>query len=55
MADRRAGKVPHVRGPGGGRIPRTRNKDGRWRKKRSDAGHHRMFTLVTTIGLKAAA
>jgi hypothetical protein len=54
MADRRADRVPHVRGPGG-LIPRTRNKNGRWRKKRSDAGHHRMFALVTTIGLRAAA
>ncbi len=38
MADRRAGKVPHVRDEGGGKQPRSRNKDGRWREKRSDAG-----------------
>jgi hypothetical protein len=36
-ADRRAGKgIPHV-----GRQPRDRNKDGSWRKKRSDAGKSR--------------
>lgn len=36
-ADRRAGKgIPHV-----GRKPRDRNKDGSWRKKRSDAGKPR--------------
>lgn len=34
----RAGKVPHVKMPGGGSAPRDRNKDGTWRKKRSDAG-----------------
>lgn len=38
MADRRSGKVPHVREQGGGKQPRSRNKDGSWRKKRSDAG-----------------
>jgi hypothetical protein len=38
VADRRAGKVPHVPMPGGGMAPRDRNKDGTWRKKRSDAG-----------------
>lgn len=33
-ADRRAGKsVLHV-----GKQPRSRNQDGSWRKKRSDAG-----------------
>ena len=37
MADRRAGKVPHVPEKGGGEQPRSRNKDGSWRKKRSDA------------------
>lgn len=37
MADRRAGRVPHVKMPGGGTAPRDRNKDGTWRKKRSDA------------------
>jgi hypothetical protein len=37
MADRRAGKVPHVKTKGGGTAPRARNKDGAWRKKRSDA------------------
>lgn len=32
--DRRAGKgIPHV-----GKLPRSRNKDGSWRKKREDAG-----------------
>ena len=38
MVDRRAGRVPHVRAAGGGLFPRSRNKDGRWRRKRSDAG-----------------
>lgn len=41
MADRRAGKVPHVREAGGGTQPRSRNKDGAWRAKRSDAGKPR--------------
>lgn len=41
MADRRAGRVPHVRDEGGGEQPRARNKDGTWRKKRSDAGKPR--------------
>ena len=39
MADRRAGpkQGPYVPGKGGGTEPRSRNKDGTWRKKRSDA------------------
>ncbi len=37
MADRRAGKGPYVRDEGGGKQPRSRNQDGRWRAKRSDA------------------
>lgn len=37
MADRRAGKGPYVSDEGGGKQPRARNKDGTWRKKRSDA------------------
>lgn len=37
MADRRAGSVPHVPEQGGGKQPRSRNKDGTWRAKRSDA------------------
>ena len=41
MADRRAGKVPYVRDEGGGSQPRSRNKDGSWRAKRSDAGKSR--------------
>ena len=41
MADRRAGRVPHVPSPGGGKQPRSRNNDGSWRKKRSDAGKKR--------------
>ena len=38
MADRRAGKknVPQV-----GRQPRARTQEGRWRRKRSDAGKPR--------------
>ncbi|WP_457916291.1 hypothetical protein [Candidatus Lokiarchaeum ossiferum] len=38
MVDRRAGKRsgPHVPSKGG-MEPRTRNKDGSWRKKRKDA------------------
>jgi hypothetical protein len=36
MADRRAGRVPHV-----GREPRARTKRGAWRAKRSDAGRKR--------------
>jgi len=41
MADGRAGKVPHVPSPGGGKQPRSRNVDGAWRKKRSDTGKKR--------------
>ena len=37
-ADRRAGRIPHVPSPGGGKQPRARNKGGEWRRKRSDAG-----------------
>ncbi len=40
MADRRAGpkQGPYVKSPGGGIQPRSRNADGTWRAKRSDAG-----------------
>lgn len=38
MADRRAGRIPHVRDNGGGKTPRSRNANGQWRAKRSDAG-----------------
>lgn len=41
MADRRAGKGPYVPDKGGGKEPRSRNKDGTWRRKRSDAGKTR--------------
>lgn len=41
VADRRAGKGPYVRDEGGGTQPRSRNKDGTWRAKRSDAGKSR--------------
>jgi len=41
MADRRAGRVPHVSEQGGGKQPRSRNSDGSWRKKRNDAGKKR--------------
>lgn len=41
MADRRAGSVPHVPEDGGGKQPRSRNKNGQWRRKRSDAGKPR--------------
>lgn len=44
MADRRAGKVPHVKTKGGGIAPRARNQDGSWRKKRADAGKPRPAT-----------
>lgn len=37
MADRRSGRGPYVRDEGGGKQPRLRNKNGRWRAKRSDA------------------
>ncbi len=36
MADRRAGRIPHVRETGGGKQPRSRTKGGTWRKKRKD-------------------
>lgn len=32
------GKGPYVKDEGGGTQPRSRNKDGTWRAKRSDAG-----------------
>jgi hypothetical protein len=41
VADRRAGKGPYVPDEGGGKQPRSRNQDGSWRKKRSDAGTQR--------------
>lgn len=41
MADRRAGRVPHVREIGGGKQPRSRTKTGQWRRKRSHAGTRR--------------
>lgn len=41
VADRREGKGPYVRDEGGGAQPRSRNKDGSWRAKRSDAGQSR--------------
>lgn len=41
MADRRAGGGPYVPDEGGGTQPRARNNDGRWRKKRKDAGKKR--------------
>jgi hypothetical protein len=37
MADRRSGRGPYVRDEGGGKQPRSRNKNGRWRAKRNDA------------------
>ncbi|WP_051351116.1 helix-turn-helix transcriptional regulator [Sulfobacillus thermosulfidooxidans] len=43
MADRRAGKVPHVKTKDGGIAPRARRQDGAWRKKRSDAGKPRVI------------
>jgi hypothetical protein len=44
-----------VRAPGGGLIPRTRNKNGRWRKKRSDAGHLRFASIALPRRLQAVA
>ncbi|MDP9480399.1 MAG: hypothetical protein M3R38_32850 [Actinomycetota bacterium] len=41
MANRKTGRVPHVRDEGGGQQPRSRNQDGSWRAKRSDAGKPR--------------
>ncbi len=45
--DRRAGprQGPYV---SGGKLPRTRNADGTWRKKRSDAGTKRTTSTSTT-------
>lgn len=48
MADRRAGKGPYVPDEGGGTQPRSRNDDGTWRKKRSDAGQQRGSGSTTT-------
>lgn len=47
MTDRRAGRVPHVSSPGGGKQPRARRQDGAWRKKRSDAGKPRASKSVS--------
>jgi hypothetical protein len=43
--DRRAGRRqgPYV---SGGKLPRSRNDDGTWRKKRSDAGTKRSITVT---------
>jgi len=41
MADRRSGRGPYVPDEGGGKQPRSRNKDESWRKKRGDAGKKR--------------
>ncbi len=43
--DRRAGprQGPYV---SSGKLPRTRNSDGTWRKKRSDAGTQRSITAT---------
>ncbi len=41
MADRRAGRGPYVKSRHSGEKPRARDKDGRWRAKRSDAGKKR--------------
>lgn len=41
MADRRSGRGPHVPDEGGGKQPRSRTKQGNWRRKRSDAGKKR--------------
>lgn len=38
MADRRLGRGPYVRENGGGTQPRSRNKNGQWRRKNSSAG-----------------
>ncbi len=54
MADRRAGRVPHVRLRGGDIVPRSRNLNGRWRKKRSDAGHERNNGASATLRRSAA-
>ena len=42
MPDHQLHRVPFVRARGGGMVPRSRNRDGRWRRKRSDAGHERV-------------
>lgn len=48
MADRRAGKVPHVKTKNGDIAPRARRQDGAWRKKRSDAGKPRSASKPAT-------
>lgn len=47
VADRRAGKVPHVKTKSGDTAPRARRQDGAWRKKRSDAGKPRPVAKTT--------
>ncbi len=46
MADRRAGKIPHVRTKAGDIVPRARRQDGAWRKKRADAGKSRQSAVT---------
>jgi hypothetical protein len=50
MTDRRAGHGPYVREQGGGTQPRSRNKDGSWRAKRSDAGKKRGWYREEEVG-----
>ncbi len=49
--DRRAGprQGPYV---SNGKLPRSRNDDGAWRKKRSDAGKKRPTTTTSTATTK---
>ena len=55
MVDRRAGRIPHVRAQGGGWLPRARNKNGRWRRKRNDAGHARAASALRPVRLRIVA
>ncbi len=55
MADRRAGKVPHVKTKAGDKAPRARRQDGAWRKKRSDAGKPRQSTEPKRAGSRKSS
>jgi hypothetical protein len=41
MANKTGHQLPRVPAPGGGPRDRSRDDNGQWRKKRSDAGHTR--------------
>ena len=55
MVDRRAGRIPQRQSTGWGLVAPGRNKDGRWRRKRSDAGHAMVVSAPRPIRLRVVA